>query len=226
MFFWKKGGEKVFLKYSNKIKKLLERGDYDRAIARYNKFERFYRKLPMEKKRVYESEYRSLLNQLLIYTKIEELGIIVKGDNTDLMRENLTYLDFLINSTPYINSNYLEFVKSKHQGFVSRINYKLTLNELNERIEEVYDLRDEGNYDGALGLFPKLMRKYKELEKYSFDVDGVYERLIKLRDELKMKLLETRAYSPVAEINIKTLRKSLKNRETKSAREIHRRMFG
>jgi hypothetical protein len=224
MFFWKKG---KFVRYSKRVRQLLDKGNYDGAIARYNKFDGYYKLLSEEKKLEYKKEYESLLNQLLIYMKIRDLNVIIKGDDVHLIEDSLKYIEYLSGRVGKVSENYKKFVKAKYHGFHKEHDYKLALKDLNEVLEKVYKLRDEQNYDGALLLFPELMKKYRELEVYLPEkAKELLKELIDLREELKFELLEFRAYSNVAETNVKTLRKALKKKRVEEAKELHGKVFG
>ena len=212
--------------YSEKIRKFLDRGNYDAALARYTKFDSYYKKLSEEKKLEYEEEYKSLLNQLLIYMKIQQLDVIIRGDNMDLIKDTLNYLEDMSKKVGNVSVNYENFVRMEYKKFYNEYSHKLVLVELNEILEKIYKLRAEQNYDLALELFPELMKKYKDLEDYVPDKSKkLLEELIALREELKEKLLEFRAYSEVADVNVKTLKKSLRKKKTEEAKELHKKVF-
>jgi len=223
MFFWKK---EKFVKYAERIRKFLDKGDYDSAIARYNKLEGFYNLLDGEKKLKYREEYESLLNQLLIYMKIQKLDVVIEGDNLDLIKDNLNYLEDMSKSVGKISVNYEKFVQMKYKKFYNEYGHKLVLVELNEILEKIYKLRDEQNYDLALVLFPDLMKKYKELKEYVPEKSRkLLEGIHLLREDLKERLLEFRAYADVAETNVKTLKRSLRKRKVEEAKELHKKVF-
>ncbi len=223
--FFKKKREGEFLDYSNKIRSFFEKGNYDSALARYSKFNYLYSKLSRDKKQEYEIEFKNLLNQLLMYVKIEELKVLVKGDDIDLIKESLNYLDFLRNTTFEIDSKYFGFVNGKYDEYFKLFNLKLASIDLDKDLEQIYKLRDEQNYEAALNLFPKLMKKYKELEIYSEDSTEVYNKLIDLREELKMSVLESRAYGEVAKVDLRSLKKAVRKKDVESAKKLHEKVF-
>jgi len=201
------------LKFSTKIKKFLDVGNFDSAIARYTEFEKRFKKLDSEKKEEYREEYESVVKQLLIYMKIRDLNVIINGDDVVLINSSLNYLKDIQEDTIGMPEKYSNFVKNKYLGFYNRYSYKLALLELNKSLDRVYKLKDEQNYDMALEFFPEVMKKYRELEEYlPGESKKVFGKLIELREELKLDLMEFRAHSPVAEVNVKTLKRSLKKK--------------
>lgn len=201
------------MKFSLRIKKFLNVGNFDSAIARYNEFEKRYKGLDEDKKEEYREEYESLVKQLLIYMKIRDLNVIINGDNIELIKSSLNYLKDMQEDTIGLPEKYSSFVKSKYSEFYNRYCYKLALLELNKTLERVYKLKDEQNFDMALEFFPEVMIKYRELEEYlPGESKKIFGKLIELREELKMDLIEFKAHSPVADVNIKTLKKSLRKK--------------
>ena len=223
--FFKKKKDNEFLDYCNKIKSFFEKGNYDSALARYTKYNYLYGRLPRGKKQEYEIEFKNILNQLLMYVKIEELNVLIKGDDIDLIRESLTYLDFLRNTTFEIDSKYFGFVNNKYDEYLRLFNLKLSSIELDKNLEQIYKLKDEQNFEAALNLFPRLMKKYKELESYSGDSTEIYEKLINLREELKMNLLRSRAYGEVAKVDLRYLKRAVRKKDIESAKKLHEKVF-
>jgi len=217
--------EDTFVGYSNKIRGLLEKGDYDSALARYNRLKDFYDLLSDEEKIKFESEFNSLVKQLMIYLKIDELKVVIKGDSLGLMKDYLEEIDYLNNTTFTMSSRYREFVNREYSKYLNEFNYRVVLEELNEWLEAVYKLRDEGNFDIALNMFPRVMNKFNELSSYGIETSEIYPQLIGLREELKVKLLKMRAYSDYAKTNIKTLKKALRGKDFEKARILHERVF-
>lgn len=216
MFFKKK---EEFMDFCSRIKKYLEKGNFDSAVARYTELEHKFKSLDEEKQEEYREEYESVVKQLLIYMKIRDLNVVIEGDDIELIKNSLNYLKDMQEDTPNIGAKYSNFISSKYSGFYNQYSYKLALAELNKALDNVYKLRDEQNYDLALQFFPEVMKKYRELEEYlPGKSQKIFKKLVDLREQLKLELVEFRAHSPVAEVNVETLRKSLKRKNLDSFR--------
>ena len=119
----------------------------------------------------------------------------------------------------------MRFVDLEYDKHFEEFSYRLAISELDEKLDFINKLKDEENYDIALNSFPELINKYREIESYGRDSSRIHDSLISLREELKTSLLEFRAKSPVAKVNVKTLRKALKNKEMKTARFVYKELF-
>lgn len=217
--------ESVFVNYLGKLRKYLDKGNYDSALARYNRLKKYYDLLEEESKLKFSYEFESITKQIMLCMKFEELEVVMGGDDLGLMSDYLEEVDYLNNTTFDMPANFRNFVNNTYEKYMNEFGYKVTLNELNELLDEVYKLRDEQNFDFALNMFPKVMSKFKELKSYDVDVDEVHSRLIGLRENLKVGLLKMKAYSDEATVNIKTLKKALKKKDTGHARRMHERAF-
>ena len=65
-------------------------------------------------------------------------------------------------------------------------------------LKEAYHRIYEGNYDGALGMFPEIFDQYKQMEQY-FKNEELYKYITELRDHLKITLLENKPMGKVAQ---------------------------
>jgi hypothetical protein len=217
--------EDTFVKYAKKLRHMLNKGNYDSALARYNRLKVYYDMLDDSDKAVHEYEFDSMVRQIMLYLKIEELKLIIKGDDLDLMRDYLNTVDHLNNTTFDMPGNYRKFVMGSYDKYLSEFNYRVVLNELNELLELVYKLKGEENYDQALHLFPKIMLKFREMSSYGVNTKETYTQLINLREELKVGLLELRAYGDAAKTDIKIMKKALRKKDFNSARKLYGRIF-
>lgn len=220
-----KRNEDTFVNYAKKLRKLLNKGDYDSALARYNRLKAYYDILDDGDKAMHEYEFNSMVRQIMLYLKIDELRLVIKGDDLDLMRDYLNEMDYLNNTTFDMPANYRKFVMSSYDKYLNEFNYRVVLSELNELLELVYKLKGEENYDQALHLFPKIMLKFREMRGYGIDTRETYMQLINLRDELKIGLLELRAYGDAAKTDIRVMKKALRKKDSDSARKLHERVF-
>ena len=171
MFFKKR--KDSFVAYAKKIRWMLDKGNHDMALARYDRLKDYYDLMDSEKQSMYESEFNSLMNQLILYLKLEELDLLVKGDDIDLMRDGLNEVEYLLNETYGISPSYFGFVNSKRKKLLKEFNCKLVMSELDSLLKKVHKLKDEQNFDQALHMFPKVMDKYKELREYSSDTSTI-----------------------------------------------------
>jgi hypothetical protein len=216
----------AFLRKVNRMKSLIERGKYEKALARYYSFNSLYKSLHKEEKEKYRIEYQSVVNCLLLYNKLEDLKVFLKEDNLDLVRDALSVMKYLLISTPKNTCRkFMRFVDLEYDKHFEEFSYRLAISELDEKLDFINKLKDEENYDIALNSFPELINKYREIESYGRDSSRIHDSLISLREELKTSLLEFRAKSPVAKVNVKTLRKALKNKEMKTARFVYKELF-
>ena len=220
-----KRDEDTFVKYAKRLRKLLNKGNYDSALAKYNRLKAYYDILDDSDKDMHEYEFNSMVKQIMLYLKIDELRVVIKGDDLDLMRDYLNEMDYLNNTTFDMPGNYRKFVMSSYEKYLNEFNYRIVLSEMNELLELVYKLRGEENYDQALHLFPKIMLKFREMSGHGIDTKETYRQLINLREELKLKLLKMRAYSEEAKTDIKVMKKALRKRDSDSARKLHERVF-
>jgi hypothetical protein len=220
-----KRDENSFVWYAKKLRKLLNKGNHDSALARYNRLKAYYDMLDDDKKLIHEYEFNSMVKQIMLYLKIDELRVVIKGDDLDLMRDYLNEMDYLNNTTFDMPANYRKFVMSSYEKYLNEFNYRIVLSELNELLELVYKLKSEENFDQALHLFPKIMFKFREMSGHGVDTKETYRELINLREELKVELLKLRAYSSEAKTDIRVMKKALRKRDLESARKLHERVF-
>ncbi|MBT4334808.1 hypothetical protein HOD61_03260 [archaeon] len=186
--------ELLFLKIDSNLSK----GNFNKALADYALLSDEYANSSLEDKEKFDDLYFIMREQLTLYMKIKELLLLIKGEDLDLIRIGL---DTIFEVRPKLNGNnkLMNFI-DKYYVYCQKIyRYKLAKKQFNNQLSEVYHLLREESFESALEEHRDLIFYFNEMDKYSSkSTESTYKKIIELKDHIKIRLLESRAYSTEA----------------------------
>jgi hypothetical protein len=186
-----------FLKLNNQINRLIDSKKFDEAVKQYLNLSKVFKNQNQEEKSRNEELFNKTRIQLLTYQKINEISYALESNNLEMIKSHLNLLEEYL-SVPTIKKIVKEHAEKKLKHFTKVYEYKIHKREIERLLKEVYHKIYEENYDGALGMFPKVFEQYNQLIK-SFPNEELYKYLTELRDHLKISLLENRPRGKVAQ---------------------------
>jgi hypothetical protein len=176
----------------------LTKGNFNKALANYALLSDEYFKLDLENKEKFDDLYYIMREQLILYMKIKELLLLIKGEDLELIR---TGLGVISESRPRLNGNYtlMKFI-DRHYLYCQRIyKYKLAKKQFNNKLSGVYHLLREESFENALEEYKDLIFYFNEMDKYSSKSnESTYKKIIELKEHIKVSFLESKAYSTEA----------------------------
>ena len=188
-----------FTKVKEQIEKYLKIRELDSAVALYNQLEAQYKLLDPEKKIEYEGQFIHTKDKLMMYMKIEELQQLARTDNLEEIRDRLIEVEMYLKYYQNLPKRFQTYIVQNYKHCLRIYQYKLYKVQLDEVVQEVYNLLTERNYEQALYLFPEIMHLYNEMSKYNRN-ELLLKKLEELKSHTKMNLLKERARAEPAEI--------------------------
>ncbi len=189
-----------FLKLSKVVNKAIDSGNLDEAIKNYDDFANKFDNLPKEKQLEYGILFFSIRDQLLIYRKIREtIDLLNSSNNINLIKDNIVQLNSFSNNYG-MRKKMLKYIKNSIDYINDYYSYKLHKIDFKENLDEIYHCIWEERYDDALKKFPKLMSKFKQMERYSKN-DELYGSIMRLKSHINTSLLASQAYGKISKIS-------------------------
>lgn len=181
---------------ADKIYSNLIRGEFELALAHYNKFESAFGLLRSEKKAELQAKHDLVKNCLLMY--LNSSDIIKYSNSWDLeeMKERLDRLEQIMKENVRRPAKLKNVVSDNYERGKRTFNYRLTKVKFDALINEIDKLVDEENFDFALDKFKELVAVEKELNSFTSGEDVKLKRLLSgIKDHLEFSYLESLAHS-------------------------------
>jgi hypothetical protein len=186
-----------FLKIQKQIERLIETKRFEEAVKLYLSLLKSFKRLEPDEKLDNEDELNKTKLQLLTYQKTKDLIYSTKADNLNIIKDQLNQLKSYLEN-PELKESLRKYAQNKLNHFLKVHEYKVHKIEIERLLKEAYHRIYEGNYDGALGMFPEIFDQYKQMEQY-FKNEELYKYITELRDHLKITLLENKPMGKVAQ---------------------------
>ncbi len=189
-----------FLKLGKIINNAIDSENFNDAIKHYDDLANKFDKFPKEKQLEYGIIFFSIRDQLLMYRKIKEtIDLLNSSNNIDLIKDNIIQLNGFSNNYG-MRKKMLNYIENSINYINDYYSYKLHKIDFKENLDEIYHCIWEERYDDALKKFPKLMSKFKQMERYSKN-DELYESIMRLKSHINTSLLASQAYGKISKIS-------------------------
>jgi hypothetical protein len=210
--FFKKKNKLKFTIIKESIDKNLKQRNFSMALALYSKLQEEYFNLENELKQVHYEDYQITQNKLILLMKIQELIKITKTDDIEAINKQLIDVnDYLFHKVGEIPKRFYSYLQHNYSQAYKAYEHKIHKEELNLLLETIKTLIREQNYDRALSIFPAIMKIFNKTISFKRN-DELAKELIDLKSHIKMSLIKQHAYSEVAKVNEKEIRKKLRRK--------------
>ncbi|MBT3465115.1 hypothetical protein HN451_09050 [archaeon] len=221
MFFKKKNKSK-FTIIKEAIDKDLEQRKFSMALALYSKLQEQYANFTEKAKQDYYEDFKTTQNKLILLLKIQELISVSKTNNLVAINERLVDVnDYLFHKVGEIPERFYTYLQHHYSQAYKTYEHKIHKKELNSLLEQVKTLVREQNYDQALYIFPRLMKKFNKTISFKRN-DILAKELIQLKSHIKMSLMKQHAYSEIAKTDEKQIKKQLRKKIKKVTKKVEK----